>query len=107
MRCSEPGHRVQVAIERPRGPGRYWVVRRRMAHPVRALLLFVLVLSCGCKRLPTAYTARQQFEHEHPQAVVLSTTKYEVLETGSPPRAEFVFRLRDQNGSQREEVWRY
>jgi hypothetical protein len=22
MRCSEPGHRVQVAIERPRGPGR-------------------------------------------------------------------------------------
>ena len=22
LRCSEPGHRVQVAIERPRGPGR-------------------------------------------------------------------------------------
>jgi len=22
MRCSEPGHRVAVAIERPRGPGR-------------------------------------------------------------------------------------
>ena len=22
MRCSEPGHRIQVAIERPRGPGR-------------------------------------------------------------------------------------
>ena len=22
MRCSEPGHRVQVAVERPRGPGR-------------------------------------------------------------------------------------
>jgi len=30
MRCSEPGHRVQVAIERPRGPGRWaWVVRCR------------------------------------------------------------------------------
>jgi hypothetical protein len=28
MRCSEPGHRPLVAIERPRGPGRLaWVVR--------------------------------------------------------------------------------
>ena len=28
MRCSEPGHRVQVPIERLHGPGRLgWVVR--------------------------------------------------------------------------------
>ena len=30
MRCSEPGRRVQVAIQRPRGPGR-WVVQRERA----------------------------------------------------------------------------
>jgi len=34
MRCSEPGHRVQVAIQRPRGPGRWaWVVRPTRASP--------------------------------------------------------------------------
>jgi len=29
MRCSEPGHRVQVAIHTSRGPGGYIVVRRQ------------------------------------------------------------------------------
>src|SRR5207244_2413426 len=42
MRCREPGHRVQVAIERPRGPGR-WDVR----HPRHAYLVHILAGRLG------------------------------------------------------------
>lgn len=43
MRCSELGHRVQVASERPRGPGRWaWVVK-----PMRAIYLLTLLSICS------------------------------------------------------------
>ena len=50
MRCSEPGHRVQVAIHASRGPGR-WVVRRQ---PAMRLILLILALGLlpGCMPWP-------------------------------------------------------
>ena len=45
MRCSEPGHRVTVAIEASRGPGRWaWVVRR---HRTMIVIGYIL-LAVGC-----------------------------------------------------------
>src|SRR6266566_5920136 len=44
MRCSEPGHRVQVASHASRGPGR-WVVRRHEHARVKRFATgFLLVL---------------------------------------------------------------
>src|SRR5882762_4011827 len=59
MRCSEPGHRIQVAIEASRGPGRgAWVVRPLHHHTmIRALTILLIATT-------TAFAADKMVKEE-------------------------------------------
>jgi len=73
--CSEPAIGLSSSGRHWRGVADGTLAAIRM----RALILFVLLLS-GCRSLPSAYSARQQFERTHPQFGGFSRTKCEVFE---------------------------
>lgn len=57
MRCSEPGHRVAVAIERPRGPGRLaWVVAQATKFTPTTKCIPILGILCAVLLVGNAWS---------------------------------------------------
>ncbi len=85
MRCSEPGHRVPVAIHTSRGPGR-WVVRRlsRMSTVFKYCLIALSVLwlrVVHAGEQPRIFNLREI----EPRAVAVAGKQVSLMVTGRPP----------------------